>query len=145
MVILDYASTEHDHVAVTTDGFLESIRFQNHFYAFNRTFRQLKEAVESCRRDMDYGSLVSIVVVYSDRCEVWARVGSNIPVLPKQLLRGVSSQPVTPFTSSSKRPFWCFWRWDRSVPAGAYFVDAEPSPHQPLFYRGARPYNALQA
>ncbi len=145
MVILDYTSTDHDHLAVTREGFWEAIRFQNHFYVFNRSFPHLKEAIDSCRHDMDYGSLVSMVVVRSHASEVWARVGSDIPVLPKQLLRGVSSQPVTPFTSSSKRPFWCFWRWDRSVPAGAYFVEAEPSPRQPLFYRGVRPYNALRA
>lgn len=32
MVILDYVSTDHDYVAVLTDGFLESIRFQDHFF-----------------------------------------------------------------------------------------------------------------
>ncbi|MEN9225601.1 MAG: hypothetical protein Q6L60_00570 [Thermostichus sp. HHBFW_bins_43] len=140
MVILDYASTDHDHVAVTTDGFLESIRFQNHFYAFNRSFRTLKEAVDSCRHDMDYGSLVSIVVVRSDRCEVWSQLGSEIPVVPKCLLSTTLSQPAAP-----AKPRWLFRNWGRSIPANAYFVDGEPSPRRPLFYRGARPYNALQA
>lgn len=142
MVILDYASTDHNHVAVTTDGFLESIRFQNHFYAFNRSFRKLKEAVDSCRHDMDYGSLVSIVVVHSDRCEVWSRVGSEIPVMPKQLLNMPLSQPAAPVKPKAKSPFR---NWGQSIPADAYFVDAEPSPRRPLFYRGARPCNALQA
>ncbi|MEN9229585.1 MAG: hypothetical protein Q6L68_01650 [Thermostichus sp. DG02_5_bins_236] len=142
MVILDYASTDHDHVAVSTDGFLESIRFQNHFYGFNRTFRQLKEAVDSCRYDMDYGSLVSIVVVHSDRCEVWSRLGPEIPVMPKRLLNMTVSQPSVPAKSKAQNPFR---NWSQAIPADAYFVDAEPSPRRPLFYHGARPCNALQA
>ncbi len=142
MVILDYASTDHDHVAVTTDGFLESIRFQNHFYAFNRSFPKLKEAVSSCRHDMDYGSLVSIVVVHPECCEVWSRVGSEIPVMPKRLLNITLSQPAAPAKPKAKSPFR---NWGQSIPADAYFVDAEPSPRRPLFYHGARPCNALQA
>lgn len=88
MVILDYASADHDHVAVTKEGFWEAIRFQDYFYAFNRSFARLQDAIASCRREMDRGSLISIVVVRPPRFEVWSRVGSEVPVLPKQLLQG---------------------------------------------------------
>ncbi len=139
MVILDYTSADHDYLAVTKEGFWEAIRFQDHFYAFNRSFSRLQDAINSCRHEMDHGSLISIVVVRSPGFEVWSRVGSEVPVLPKQLLRELSSRPTAP--SPSQRPLWSFWR----RAARAYFVDSEPSLAQPLFYRGTRPYNALQA
>ncbi|MGQ9837959.1 MAG: hypothetical protein ACUVRV_08335 [Cyanobacteriota bacterium] len=142
MVILDYASTDHDHVAVWTGGFLECIRFQNHFYGFNRAFRQLKEAVESCRYDMDYGSLISIVVVHSDRCELWSRLSPEIPVVPKSLLNGTFPQPSPSGQGKAQNPSRS---WSQAIPADAYLVDVGPSPRRSLFYHGARPCNALQA
>lgn len=141
MVILDYASADHDHVAVTKEGFWEAIRFQDYFYAFNRSFARLQDAIASCRREMDRGSLISIVVVRPPRFEVWSRVRSEVPVLPKQLLQGGSSQPAAPSPSPRRRVFWRFWERAAEVSR----VDAELPSARSLFYRGARPYNALQA
>ncbi|MEN9241806.1 MAG: hypothetical protein Q6K55_05905 [Thermostichus sp. DG02_3_bins_51] len=142
MVILDYASTDHDHVAVSRDGFLEAIRFQSHFYGLNRTFRRLQEAVDSCRYEMDHGSLISIVVVHPDRSEVWSRLGCEIPVMPKHLLSLAVSQGLAQAQSKVENPYR---NRGQATPADAYFVDAEPSPRRPLFYRGTKPYNALEA
>ncbi|HIK21291.1 MAG TPA: hypothetical protein IGR15_09580 [Synechococcus sp. M44_DOE_062] len=144
MVILDYASADHDHVAVTREGFWEAIRFQNHFYVLNRSFSRLQEAIDSCRYDMDRRSLISLVVVRPRSYEVWSQVGSDIPVLPKQLLSPTARNSLLPARSVPswpKRPFWSFW------PCGskAYVVDGEPAAPQPLFHHSPRPYNALQA
>lgn len=144
MVILDYASADHDHVAVTREGFWEAIRFQDHFYVFNRGFSQLQEAIASCRYDMDHGSLISLVVVRPQGYEVWSQVGSDIPVLPKQLLSPTARDSVSParsVPSLPKRPFWSFWGWGSK----AYVVDGEPAAPQSLFHHSPRPYNALQA
>ncbi|MGY2977868.1 hypothetical protein [Thermostichus sp. OS-CIW-31] len=160
MVILDYASANHDYVAVTREGFWEAIRFQNHFYVFNRSFSRLQEAIDSCRYDMDRGSLISLVVVRPQGYEVWSQVGSDIPVLPKQLLSPTARDSVSPARQCSaplsparkrriamtapsgpERPFWSFWGWGSK----AYVVDGEPAAPQSLFHHSPRPYNALQA
>ncbi len=139
MVILDYASTDHDHLAVTKEGFWEAIRFQNYFYAFNRSFSRLQDAIDSCRHEMDRGSLISIVVVRPPRFEVWSRIGSEVPVMPKQWLQGGASRPAAPSPSPRKRPFWRFWERAAEVSG----VDVELPSARSLFYRGDRPYNAL--
>lgn len=91
---------------------------------------------------MDHGSLVSIVVVHSDRYEVWSRLGPEIPVVPKSLLSVTVSQPSV---SAHAKDQNSLGNWNQAIPADAYLVDAEPSPRRSLFYHGARPYNALQA
>lgn len=144
MVILDYTSADRDHVAVTREGFWEAIRFQGHFYVFNRSFSRLQDAIDSCRYDMDRGSLISIVVVRSQSYEVWSQVGSDIPVLPKPLLSPTARDSVLPARLASslpKRPSWSFWHWG----CKAYGVEDEPAAPRPLFHHTARPYNALQA
>lgn len=74
MMILDYLSTDHSYLATTNEGEQELILFQVYFYIRNRKFQNLQDAIFSCRRDIDYGAAISIVVCHDDYNEVWLRL-----------------------------------------------------------------------
>ncbi|MGF1576373.1 MAG: hypothetical protein ACFCU9_10615 [Cyanophyceae cyanobacterium] len=78
MVILDYEQSEHNYVASTLKGLQELLFFQGHFYRCDCRFQHLNDAVHSCQRDIDYRSVISIVVQHPDRSEVWIRIADEV-------------------------------------------------------------------
>ena len=78
MVILDYEQSEHNYLASTLKGLQELLFFQGHFYRCDRKYQHLNDAIHSCRRDIDYRSVISIVVQHPDRSEVWVRIADEV-------------------------------------------------------------------
>ncbi|MDX2270792.1 MAG: hypothetical protein NW237_02430 [Cyanobacteriota bacterium] len=98
MVILDYAEANHDFLVATPLGLLELIQFQSRFYAIRQAYRQLQEAIKTCRQDIENG-FISIVVNCGDHAEVWAQIAPDLVIKPKSM----PQQTATPVQGLSFR------------------------------------------
>lgn len=93
MVILTFEDVNPGFMASTAAGILQVIQYQGKFYAIRKVFRQLQEAIDTCRQDLDEG-FCSIVVRHGAQAEVWAVLSREISISPFQEIAQADTAPV---------------------------------------------------
>lgn len=81
MVILTFEDVNQGYMASTAAGLLQVIQFQGRFYAVRKAYRQLQEAIDGCRQDLEEG-FCSIVLRHGHQVEVWGALSKEISISP---------------------------------------------------------------
>lgn len=101
MVILEPRFVNYGYEATTREGSLNVICFRDMFYQFSRKFQSLKDAIDSCRDDINRHAVVNLVIEHQDHAEIWTQLGPEVSVQKKDQ---VPAQSQTDLGESRSQP-----------------------------------------